>query len=77
MDGVELLSRIKSDKRLTDITVFLLTGMPQGDKLEDICSDLGGSNVLHKPCPTSALYEACKTAATNREDSRYRRKFLG
>lgn len=62
MDGVELLSRIKADARLSTMSVVLLTGVSCDDaNLDAVCADLGGSSVLSKPAPTSALRDAIRS----------------
>lgn len=58
MDGLELLSRIKSSHKLSRVTVVLLTGMAkEAGELEEICANFGNTTVITKPCSTKTIYD--------------------
>lgn len=57
MDGVELLSHVKLDPSLQHIPFVLQTGVMQGNKLDNLCADLGGARVMQKPIQMRDLTE--------------------
>ncbi|KAJ1460227.1 CheY-like superfamily [Pelagophyceae sp. CCMP2097] len=67
MDGVELLSRIKTDNNLKHLPVALLTGMTDREDLNHICADLGGYKVLQKPLSIETLVDVVETMCSEEQ----------
>ncbi len=54
ISGIELLTKIKKDKRLSSIPVVILTGSNEDEDIQK-CYDLGAGSYLVKPISNDAL----------------------